>query len=120
VIGTDRWRSEPPCPYPPAWPNGQTESGGRVLAVNAEARAPRGGVTRQGVVLTDLQSLRDCQQNFSLSLSLSLARSLARPLLLSLTLEVLYVQLRGGAQAVAHKAAGAELSWLAPADSDGP
>ena len=97
-------------------PHGQTESGGRVLAVKAEARAPRGGVTRQGVVLTDLQSLRDCQQNFSLSLSLSLARSL----LLSLTLEVLYVQLRGGAQAVAHKAAGAELSWLAPADSDGP
>ena len=32
-----------------------------ILAVNAGARAPRGGVTRQGVVLTDLQSLRDCQ-----------------------------------------------------------
>ena len=31
------------------------------LAVNAGARAPRGGVTRQGVVLTDLQSLGDCQ-----------------------------------------------------------
>jgi hypothetical protein len=30
--------------------------GGRVLAVNAGARAPRGGVTRQGVVLTDLFS----------------------------------------------------------------
>jgi hypothetical protein len=43
-------------------PHGQTESGGRVLAVvNAGARAPRGGVTRQDVVLTDLQSLRDCQ-----------------------------------------------------------
>jgi hypothetical protein len=27
----------------------------------AGARAPRGGVTRQGVVLTDLQSLLDCQ-----------------------------------------------------------
>ncbi len=25
------------------------------------ARAPRGGVTRQGVVLTDFQSLLDCQ-----------------------------------------------------------
>jgi hypothetical protein len=36
--------------------------------------APRGGVTRQGVVLTDLQSLRDCQKNFSLSLALSLSR----------------------------------------------
>ena len=33
----------------------------RVLAVNAGARAPRGGVTRQGVVLTDLPSLCDCQ-----------------------------------------------------------
>ena len=42
-------------------PHGQTESGGRVLAVNAGARAPRGGVTRQDVVLTDLQSLCDCQ-----------------------------------------------------------
>jgi hypothetical protein len=27
----------------------------------AGARAPRGGVTRQGVVLSDLQSLLDCQ-----------------------------------------------------------
>ena len=41
--------------------HGQTESGGRVLAVNAGARARRGGVTRQGVVLTDLPSLGDCQ-----------------------------------------------------------
>jgi hypothetical protein len=32
-----------------------------ILAVNTGARAPRGGVTRQGVVLTDLQSLCDCQ-----------------------------------------------------------
>ena len=39
---------------------------------HSPSRAPRGGVTRQGVVLTDLQSLRDCEQNFSLSLSLSL------------------------------------------------
>ena len=31
------------------------------LAVNAGARAPRGGVTRQGVVLTDLKSFFDCQ-----------------------------------------------------------
>jgi hypothetical protein len=35
--------------------------GGRVLAVNAGARAPGGGVTRQGVVLSDLQSFRDGQ-----------------------------------------------------------
>jgi hypothetical protein len=41
--------------------NGQTESGGMVLAVTCWARAPRGGVTRQGVVLTDLESLLGCQ-----------------------------------------------------------
>ncbi len=35
----------------------------------AGALAPRGDVTRQDVELTDLQSLLDCQQNFSLSLS---------------------------------------------------
>ena len=35
------------------------------------ARAPRGGVTRQGVVLTDLQLLCDCQYNFSVSLDVS-------------------------------------------------
>ncbi len=35
----------------------------------AGARAPRGGVTRQGVALTDLESLLDCQSNSSLSLS---------------------------------------------------
>jgi hypothetical protein len=28
---------------------------------HAGPRAPRGGVTRQGVLLTDLQSLLDCQ-----------------------------------------------------------
>ena len=32
-----------------------------LLLSHSGARAPRGGVTRQGVVLTDLQSLRDCQ-----------------------------------------------------------
>ncbi len=32
-----------------------------MLTLNAGALAPRGGVTRQGVVLTDLQSLLDCQ-----------------------------------------------------------
>jgi hypothetical protein len=88
--------------YPPAKAGDMAKRrvGVRVLAVNAGARAPRGGVTRQGVVLdddlvivlaettnnlalythwgtlrgikeekktTDLQSLLDCQQNFSLS-----------------------------------------------------
>jgi hypothetical protein len=57
--------------FPQGGPHGQTESGGIVLAVICWS-APRGGVTRQGVVLTDLQSLLDCQQNLSLSLSLSL------------------------------------------------
>ena len=32
-----------------------------LLAVICWARAPRVGVTRQGTVLTDLQSLLDCQ-----------------------------------------------------------
>ena len=36
---------------------------------------PRGGVTRQGVELTDLQSLLDCQKT-SLSLSLFLSLSI--------------------------------------------
>ena len=50
-----------PTAYPNprrAVPHGQTESG--VLAVIAGARARRGSVTRQGVVLTDLESLVDC------------------------------------------------------------
>ena len=38
-----------------------------VLAVICWARAPRGGVSPQGVVLTDLQSLLDCQYSFSLA-----------------------------------------------------
>jgi len=45
----------------------------------AGARAPRGSVTRQGVVLINLQSLLDCQKNFSLSVSLSLSLSLSLP-----------------------------------------
>jgi len=75
VIGTDRRMSEPPCACQGV-PHGQTESGGIVLAAvlpsYAGARAPRGGVTRQGVVLADLQSLLDCQLNVSLSRALSL------------------------------------------------
>jgi hypothetical protein len=38
-----------------------SESGGIVLVAHAGVRAPRTGVTRQGVVLTDLKSLLDCQ-----------------------------------------------------------
>jgi hypothetical protein len=63
-------------------PHGQTESGGIVLLTYAGPRAPRGGVTRQGVVLTDLQSLVDV--NKLLSLSLSLCPSLPPPLSVSL------------------------------------
>jgi hypothetical protein len=40
---------------------GRAESGGSVIAVICWARAPRGGITGQGVVLTDLKSLFDCQ-----------------------------------------------------------
>ncbi len=58
MIWTDRW-SEPPRVYPPA--RQKRRVGDRVLAVNAGARAPSGGVAQQGVVLTDLQSLLDCQ-----------------------------------------------------------
>jgi hypothetical protein len=67
-----RFTGPPPRP-PPLFvsmiPRGDTTSGrlglrqGEInfLAVDSGARAPRGGVTRPGVVLTDLQSLRDCQ-----------------------------------------------------------
>jgi len=60
VIGTDRWKSEPPC-VREGVAHGPTESGGIALASYARARAPRGGVARQGVVLTDFQSFLDCQ-----------------------------------------------------------
>jgi hypothetical protein len=63
VIGTDRWRSEPPCVYPPAKAGHMAKwrVGVEYLPSDAGVQAPRGGVTRQGVVLTDLQSLPDCQ-----------------------------------------------------------
>ena len=44
----------------PGVPHAHAESGGVVLA--AGPRVPRGGVTRQGVALTELQSLVDCQK----------------------------------------------------------
>ena len=49
VIGAGRRRSGPSCVLPKGVPQGQTESGGLVLAANA-------GMTTRGVVLTDLQS----------------------------------------------------------------
>ena len=62
VIGADLRRSSPSCVLPQGVPQGQTENGGIVLAVICwSPSAPRGGVTRQGVVFTDLQSLLDCQ-----------------------------------------------------------
>ena len=61
--------------------------GGRVFTINVGARAPRGGVTRQGVVLTDLQSLLDCQYKLlSLALNLSLPIPIPIPLPLSFPL----------------------------------
>ena len=53
--------SEHPCARRQGVSHDQTESGGIVLAVICWARAPTGGVTRQGVALTDLESLLDCQ-----------------------------------------------------------
>jgi hypothetical protein len=47
-------------------PNEKASSSSLVLAVICWAHAPRGGVTRQGVVLTDLSSLGDWQQNSAL------------------------------------------------------
>ncbi len=46
--------------WPNTWPNSEWGYSER-RHTYAGARAPRGGVTRQGVVLTDLQSLLDCQ-----------------------------------------------------------
>ena len=58
----------------PAVPQQKPQSGGIVLTVICRARATGGFVTRQGVALTDLQSLLDCKivNKTSLSLSLSL------------------------------------------------
>ena len=60
VIGTD---SHPDVCAPTLCSSGvpQREGGVKVLAAVAGPRVPRGGVTRHGVVLTDLQSLIDCQ-----------------------------------------------------------
>jgi len=66
VIGMDRWMSEPPYARRQGVPHGQKERGGIVLAAICWARAPRNGVTRQSVEIVDLQSLLDCQSNFSL------------------------------------------------------
>jgi hypothetical protein len=45
----------------PGVPQGQAESGGILLAAVSGTRVPRGGVTRQGVALTDRKSLVGCQ-----------------------------------------------------------
>jgi hypothetical protein len=50
----------PPCARQGV-PQGQAESGRIVIAAEAGPRVPRGGVTRQGVVLSDFQSLVVCQ-----------------------------------------------------------
>ena len=61
----------------PGVPHGQKESGGIALLLYAGPRMPRGGVTRQGVVLTDLKSLLDLSIKL-LSLSLSRERERER------------------------------------------
>jgi hypothetical protein len=72
-------RAPPRCTYRPSVTYSLSIKLLSLAVIYARARAPRGGVTRQGVVLTDLQSLLDCQQNFSLSLHLTL-RVLCRAL----------------------------------------
>ena len=59
MIGMDRWRSEPPCVYPPAKAGHKAKrrEGVEYSPSMLEPVRP-GAVTRQGVVLTDLQSLR--------------------------------------------------------------
>jgi hypothetical protein len=80
VIVTDRWRSEPPCVHPPAkaGPHGQTEIGGRVLTVNAGARAPRGVSPDRALCLSTFSHFVIVDKT-SLSLSLSLDRALCLP-----------------------------------------
>jgi hypothetical protein len=71
VIGTDRWRSEPPCVYPPAKVGhmakrrvGVEYSPSMLAPVRPGAASPdrrhATGVTRECAVLTDLLSLCDC------------------------------------------------------------
>jgi hypothetical protein len=60
VIGTDRRMSEPPCARQEA-PLAKRRVGLQYSLSYAGPRVPRGGVTRQGVVLTDFQSLVECQ-----------------------------------------------------------
>ena len=93
-------------------PHGHTESGGIVLAVMCWSPAPRGSVTRQGVVLTDLLRLKSlldfnktslslsCLPTFShflivnkISLSLSLSLSLSRSRRI-VTLQIVLLQSR--------------------------
>ena len=62
---------------PQGVPHGQRESGGVVLAVICWAPSAQRRCYRQGVVLTDFQSLVGCQSNFFLALSVSLALSLS-------------------------------------------
>jgi hypothetical protein len=62
VIATHQYLSKPPCAARRAtWPNGECAYNTSYSLSYAGPRVPRGGVTRQGVVLTELQSLLDCQ-----------------------------------------------------------
>jgi len=57
---------------------GQAENGGIVLAAGAGPRVSSGGVTRQGVVLTDLQSPVDCKKYLLLLLAPARKRAHAK------------------------------------------
>ncbi len=85
VIGSDRRRSGPSCVLPKGVPQGQTESGGIVLAAICWAERPEAVSPERGFVLTNLQSFIDCH-SLSLTHTLSLTHSLARCLSLCLSL----------------------------------
>jgi hypothetical protein len=85
MTGTDRSMAEPLCQCPPGVPHGQTESGGIVLAVICWTPSAQRQCYPTGRCTYRLQSLLDCQYNFSLSLSLSLSFSLSLSLSLSLS-----------------------------------
>ena len=74
MIGADRQRSGPSCVLLKRVPQGQTESGGLVLAANAGPQVPCGGVTHKRRC-TYRHSVFYLIVNKVLSLSLSLARA---------------------------------------------
>ena len=89
VIGADRRRSGPPCVLPKGVPQGQTESGGIVLAAICWATsAKRRCHPTRGVVLTDFSHLLIVNKLFSRARSLSLSGSSPCPTLRATSLSL--------------------------------